>query len=62
MFKVKTKEERIRKKEEEVKVTNYQNYDSLGPVIHEEKKMEEKARVSTPSNNDVVSEREIFKK
>ncbi len=48
-------------RKEEVKVTNYQNYDSLGPVIHEEKKMEEKARVSTPSNNDVVSEREIFK-
>ena len=48
-------------RKEEVKVTNYQNYDSLGPVIHEEKKMEEKARVSTSSNNDVVSEREIFK-
>ena len=48
-------------RKEEVKVTNYQNYDHLEPVIHEEKKMEEKARVSTSSNNDVVSEREIFK-
>ena len=46
-------------RKEEVKVTNYQNYDNLEPVIHEEKKMEEKARYN--SNNDTVSEREIFK-
>ena len=46
-------------KKEEVKVTNYQNYDNIAPAIHEEKRMEEKARVN--SNNNVVSEREIFK-
>lgn len=46
-------------RKEEVKVTNYQNYNDLEPVVHEEKKMEEKARAN--SNNDVVSEREIFK-
>ena len=45
-------------KKEEVKVTNYQNYDDIAPAIHEEKRLEEKARVS---NNNVVSEREIFK-
>ena len=46
-------------KKEEVKVTNYQNYDNLEPAIHEEKKMEEKARIN--NYNDTVSEREIFK-
>ena len=46
-------------KKEEVKVTNYQNYDNLEPVIHQEKKMEEKARFN--NYNDTVSEREIFK-
>ena len=46
-------------KKEEVKVTNYQNYDNLEPVIHEEKKMEEKGRYNT--NHETVSEREIFK-
>ena len=45
-------------KKEEVKVTNYQNYDDIAPVVHEEKKMEEKARVNA---NNTVSEREIFK-
>ena len=45
-------------KKEEVKVTNYQNYDDIAPAIHEEKRLEQKARVS---NNNVVSEREIFK-
>lgn len=47
-------------KKEEVKVTNYQNYDNLEPVIREEKKMEEKVRYNA-NNNDTVSEREIFK-
>ena len=46
-------------KKEEVKGTNYQDYDQLEPIIREEKKMEEKVRFS-PSN-DTVSEREIFK-
>ena len=46
-------------KKEEVKVTNYQDYNNLEPVIREEKKMEEKVRFN--ANNDTVSEREIFK-
>lgn len=44
-------------KKEEVKVTNYNQYNDLEPTIREEKKMEDKGRY----NNDVVSEREIFK-
>ena len=47
-------------KKEEVKITNYQNYDNLEPVIREEKKMEEKVRFNAADNN-VVSERELFK-
>ena len=46
-------------KKEEVKVTNYQDYNTLEPVIREEAKMEEKVR--STSNNNVVSERELFK-
>ena len=46
-------------KKEEVKVTNYQNYDHLEPVIQQEAKMEEKVRFHTDS--ETVSEREIFK-
>ena len=46
-------------KKEEVKVTNYQNYQDLEPVIREEKKMEEKVRFNPSS--ETVSEREIFK-
>ena len=46
-------------KKEEVKVTNYQNYDHLEPVIQKEAKMEEKVRFHTDS--ETVSEREIFK-
>ena len=46
-------------KKEEVKVTNYQDYNTLEPVIREEAKMEEKVR--STSNNHVVSERELFK-
>ena len=53
------KEYRELPKKEEVKVTNYQNYNDLEPTIREEKKMEEKVRFNT--NSDVVSEREIFK-
>ena len=45
-------------KKEEVKVTNYQDYNALEPVIQQEKKMEEKVRVE---QNDTVSERELFK-
>ena len=47
-------------KKEEVKVTNYQNYDHLEPVIREEKKMEDKVRFNA-DNDHVVSERELFK-
>ena len=46
-------------KKEKVKVTNYQNYDHLEPVIQQEAKMEEKVRFHTDS--ETVSEREIFK-
>lgn len=44
-------------KKEEVKVTNYDQYNNLEPVIREEKKMEDKVRY----NSDTVSERELFK-
>lgn len=47
-------------KKEEVKVTNYQNYDHLEPVIRQEAKMEEQVRSST-QNRNTVSERELFK-
>ncbi len=47
-------------RKEEVKVTNYQNYSDIEPVIREEAKMEEKVRLNTP-NQETVSEREIFK-
>ena len=40
-------------KKEEVKITNYQNYDNLEPVIREEKKMEEKVRFNAADNNVV---------
>ena len=46
-------------KKEEVKVTNYQNYQDLEPVIREEKRMEENTRYN--SSSESVSEREIFK-
>ena len=48
-------------KKEEVKVTNYQNYNNLEPVIREEKKMEEKVRYNPSNNTSTVSERELFK-
>ena len=45
-------------KKEEVKITNYQDFDLSEPVVREEKKAEEK-RFHT--NQEMVSEREIFK-